>query len=369
MVNQAPSIEERYAHLLVDYSLYLRESDKLYIRSTMLAEPLVREIYALCVARGVIVESSLSFRGQYKTLITAGSDTALETPSPFSEMAFAEFDAFLDIRAPYNLRGAGNLPQDRVALRRKATKNQSKNYRERTANGSMRRTSCQYPTLAAAQNAGMSLDDYRSFVYSACHLDKTDPVEEWKKVSEMQAAVAERLNRADKMSYHGPGTDLHFRVKDRVWINSDGKTNMPSGEVFSAPIEDSVNGVVHFSYPSIYMGSEVEGITLWVEDGLVTKWSADRGQDVLDKVMKIPGAQRFGEVAIGTNTQIDRFTKNILFDEKIGGTVHLALGQAYLQCGGKNESSIHWDMIADMSTDAYIMADGERIYENGKFIF
>jgi aminopeptidase len=161
---------------------------------------------------------------------------------------------------------------------------------------------------------------------------------------------------------------MSFSVKGRKWINSDGRANMPSGEVFSAPIEDSVNGWAYFSYPTIYMGKDVEGVRLEVKDGEVVKWSAEKGQDVLDKVFSVEGARRWGEVAVGTNMNIQRTTRNILFDEKIGGSIHMAVGQSYKQCGGKNESAVHWDMITDMRDGGEIIADGEVIYRNGAFV-
>jgi aminopeptidase len=151
-------------------------------------------------------------------------------------------------------------------------------------------------------------------------------------------------------------------------MNSDGQTNMPSGEVYTSPVEDSVNGVVHFSYPCIYQGNEVEGVTLWVKDGLIERWEARQGQEFLDYIFTLPGTRRFGEAAIGTNYDIQRITKNILFDEKIGGSIHMAIGQSYLQTGGKNESPVHWDMITDMTRGGEIRADGELIYQNGQFL-
>jgi aminopeptidase len=170
------------------------------------------------------------------------------------------------------------------------------------------------------------------------------------------------------MRYISKDTDISFSTKDRIWINSDGRANMPSGEVFTGPVEDSVNGTIFFSYPGVYMGHEVENVRLWVKDGLVERWEATRGKDFLNYIFTIPGARRFGEAAIGTNYDISRITKNILFDEKIGGSIHMAIGQSYLHTGGNNESSVHWDMITDMTEAGEIWADGEKIYEKGKFL-
>jgi len=229
------------------------------------------------------------------------------------------------------------------------------------------RSLCQYPTNASAQEAGMSLEEYQNFVFTACHLYSEDPAAEWRKIRAEQQRYVDFLNQAKKITYKGPQTDITFSVAGRTWINSDGRVNMPSGEVFSGPIEDSVNGTVHFDYPSIYLGREVSGVTFEVVNGEIKEWSAERGQEVLEEVMAVEGARYFGEVAIGTNYNVQQATKNILFDEKIGGTIHMAVGQSYIQTGGKNKSVIHWDLISDM-TEGEIWADGERIYEKGKFL-
>jgi aminopeptidase len=232
----------------------------------------------------------------------------------------------------------------------------------------MVRSLCQYPTQASAQEAGMSLEEYRDFVFKACNLDQPNPKKAWLAVREKQQSIVDHLNTVDKVRYLGNGTDISFSVKGRTWINSDGRTNMPSGEVFTGPIEDSVNGKVYFEYPSIYMGTEVQGISLEVKDGNVVKWSAEKGNEILDQVFDTEGARRFGEVAIGTNYSIQKPTKNILFDEKIGGTIHMAVGQSYKQTGGMNQSPIHWDMIAEMKNGGQIFTDNKLIYENGVFL-
>jgi len=216
--------------------------------------------------------------------------------------------------------------------------------------------------------AGMSLEEYEHFVYGACKLYDEDPTQSWLNVRKAQQSIVDLLNSREKIHYKGDGTDITFSTKGRTWINSDGKTNMPSGEVYTSPVEDSVNGVVHFTYPALYMGHEVEGVTLWVKDGYIEKWEARRGMEVLDSVFQIEGTRRFGEVAIGTNYSINRFTKNILFDEKIGGTVHMAIGLGYPDSGSLNKSSVHWDMICDMRQDSAIHVDGELFYKDGQFV-
>jgi len=241
-------------------------------------------------------------------------------------------------------------------------------YFDRLGSGRLKRSLCQYPTEAAAMKAGMSLSEYKSFVYKACHLYEADPMKAWLQVRKTQQAMVDRLSLASKFRYVGPQTDISFSTKGRKWINSDGRNNMPSGEVFTSPVEDSVEGFIYFSYPSSYMGNNVEGVTLKVKNGMVVEWTAEKGMGFLDKIFSLDGSRQFGEAAIGTNMNIQKTSGNILFDEKIGGSVHMALGQSYSQTGGKNKSSIHWDLITDMKNGGQIFADEVLVYENGCFI-
>jgi aminopeptidase len=364
------TMEEKYADLLVHYCLGVQSGDQVLINSTTLAEPLIKEVYRSALNAGAAcVEVDLSFREKEKIFLEQASDQALGfVPLQYSK-AIESFDCFLAIRAPYNLREMQNVPSDRSALRQKAMAPLQKLYFERTADRRLRRNLCQYPTEASAQEASMSLTDYTRFVYQACKLNEPDPKAAWLQVRADQQAIVDHMNQSELVHYKGDGIDLKFSCKGRIWINSDGQTNMPSGEVYTSPVEESVQGVVHFSYPCIYQGHEVEGVTLWVKDGLIEKWEAKRGKDYLDLVFgTIAGTRRFGEAAIGTNYGIDRMTKNILFDEKIGGTIHLAIGQSYLQTGGKNESAVHWDMITDMTNGGEIYTDGIKIYQDGRFL-
>ena len=358
----------KYANLLLDYCLEIKEGQKLYIKSSTLAEPLLRELYRGGVMRGAHVIIDMSFNGQNKIFMDHANEDQLSFASPNHTEAMHEYDAFLVVRAPFNLREDQNVDSTKRKFRSFALKEINQAYYNRTASGELARTLCQYPTNASAQEAGMSLEEYTDFVFKACNLHKPDPQKAWLDVRENQQSIVDHLNSVNKIRYVGKGTDISFSVKGRKWINSDGRTNMPSGEVFTGPVEDSVNGIIYFSYPSIYMGTEVQGITLEVKNGDVVKWSAEKGNGILDKVFDIEGARRFGEVAIGTNYNIQTPTKNILFDEKIGGTVHMAVGQSYKQTGGLNQSPIHWDMIAEMKDGGQIFADNILIYENGVFL-
>lgn len=366
------NILNKYAKLLVHYCVELKEKERLFISTTLLAEPLVREIYKEATILGAQVEVDFKFEGQSKIFFEHASDHLLSQPPLLMKEAMESFDAYLNIRAPYDLNETTDIDMSKKQKRSAAMGPTMKTYFERTADrslsGALKRSLCQYPTPAAAEAAEMSLEEYSEFVFNACHLFSDDPKGEWLKVRKYQQHIKEYLDKIDTVQYKSDHTDITFSVADRIWINSDGQTNMPSGEVFSGPVENSVNGKVHFTFPSIYMGKDVKGITLWVEEGQVVKWDAEIGKELLDAVFEIPGARYFGEVAIGTNYQIQRATRNILFDEKIGGTIHMAVGQSYKQTGGTNQSAIHWDMITDMTESGAIYADGKMIYEKGKFL-
>jgi len=362
-------ILEKYARLLVQYCLEIKKGDRLYVKTTTLAEPLVREVYREAIKAGANVEVSFDFREQRRIFLEEADTDQLKYISTAYREAMEDFDAYLHIRAPYNLSDGGTADPEKVKILKGAGADLLKTYFKRTATRDLKRNLCQYPTMAAAQNAGMSLEEYERFVFGACNLFDPSPVDRWLAVRKFQQQIVDLLNTREKVVYKGEGIDISFSTKGRTWINSDGQTNMPSGEVYTSPVEDSVNGTIHFSYPAVYMGHQVEGVTLWVKDGYVEKWEAKVGQAFLDQIFAMDGTRRFGEAAVGTNYNINRFTKNILFDEKIGGTVHMAIGQSYLQCGGQNQSTIHWDMIANMKNGGEIFADDEKIYESGQFLF
>lgn len=363
------TILNKYAKLLVNYCVSLKPGERLYVKTSTLAEPLVREVYREALKAGGTMEVDFSFREKGRIFYAEASGEQLNYVSPFFKHAIEEFDAYIHIRAPYNLREDQNVDGEKVKIHKKANQPLNKKYFERTGSLDLKRNLCQYPTQASAQNAGLSLEEYEQFVFGACNLFDEDPIQAWKDRSKWQQEIVDTLNGKEKVHYKGDGIDISFSTKGRTWINSDGQTNMPSGEVYTSPVEDSVNGVIRFSLPGLYMGNEVENVTLYVKDGFIEKWEATRGKDFLDHVFQIPGTRRFGEAAVGTNYNINQLTKNILFDEKIGGTVHMAIGQSYLQCGGKNESAVHWDMITDMENGGAIYVDDEKVYENGKFLF
>ncbi|NND05461.1 MAG: aminopeptidase [Saprospiraceae bacterium] len=357
-----------YAKLLVDYCLEMKKGEQLLVQSSTLAIPLVKEVYRLALRRGAMVVTELEWSDKINIFYEEAEGDQLSWESPLLATTFKHFDAYLHIRAPYNIRGGQEIDTQKRKTRAKAMQGLQEVYNSRTADRSLRRCLCQYPTHAAAQEAGMSLPTYERFVYNACHLFDENPQDSWLTVRAEQQRLIDFLNGVKQMRFVGKQTDLSFSVADRTWINSDGRTNMPSGEVFTAPVEDSVEGKIYFSYPSVYRGHPVQDIHLTIEEGEVKSWSAEQGAALLDDIFDIEGARRFGEVAIGTNYHIRRATKNILFDEKIGGTIHMAIGQTYRQTGGTNRSTIHWDMIKDMEQEGQIWADEKLIYECGKFL-
>ena len=360
---------QKYAHLLVNYCLEIKEGDKFFIRTSTLAEPLVKALYAEALKAGAYqFEVDMGFSGRGKLFFDHANENQLKQEPFLRKHAMDTFDAYLYIRAPHNLKEDQNNDPEKVKINQAALKGISDTYFKRTATRDLKRSLCQYPTEASAQAAGMSLDEYTEFVFNACNLYADDPRAEWKKLSKEQQTIVDFLNKKETVQYKGDGIDIKFSTKGRTWINSDGQTNMPSGEVYTSPVEDSVQGKIHFSYPGAYFGKDVEGVTLYVKDGYIEKWEAKKGKDFLDEIFSMEGTRRFGEAAIGTNYNIQQMTNNILFDEKIGGTVHMAIGQSYLQCGGKNKSSVHWDMITEMKNGGQIFADDELIYENGLFL-
>jgi aminopeptidase len=278
------------------------------------------------------------------------------------------FDARLTIEASENTKSLSGVDPKRVALRQAALGGLGRRLMERSASGELRRCLTLFPTEAHAQDAEMSLAEYEDFVFDSCLLNLPDPAEGWRQVRAEQQRIVDYLMAHDHIHIVAPDTDIRYRVAGRTWINSDGKRNFPSGEVFTGPIENSVEGHVRFNYPAIYNGREVEDVRLFFKAGKVVEASASRGEDFLQAMLDTdPGARFLGEVAFGLNYNIQRFTRKILFDEKIGGTMHMALGRSYPDSGGKNDSAIHWDLICDLR-DGEVTADGELCYRDGKFI-
>jgi aminopeptidase len=278
-------------------------------------------------------------------------------------------DVWLTSWGTRNTKSNSNIDSEKIKLSSLGNASWRKIYSERMGNGSLRWCGTQYPTHADAQEASMSLSEYEDFVYGAGFLDKEDPSAEWKRISLEQQKWTKYLDTKSELHIIAEETDIKVCIKNRKWINCDGRVNFPDGEVFTSPVENEINGYITFSFPGIFAGKEVEGIRLEVKDGLVVKASAKKGEELLNSLLNTDeGAKRFGEVAIGTNYGIQKFTRNMLFDEKIGGTIHFAIGDSMEDAVGRNRSVLHWDMLCDMRKGGKIFADGELFYENGYFI-
>ena len=361
-------IYKKYAQVLVEYSLQLKPGDKFLIQGSYLAEDLLKAVYRAALEAGAHPEFKIAMNGMEKIFYDTASDEQLGYVSPSSKYVIKNYDALLNVISPFNLKELQNVPPEKkqaVSIARTAL---NKTFMKRGAAGDLIWTLCVFPTASAAQECDMSLQEYQDFVFNACFLNAKNPLAKWTQLRDKQQKVVNYLNKKKKIEFKSDDVDITFSAAGRKWINSAGSNNMPSGEVFTTPVEDSIQGKIRFSYPGFFMGQEIEDITLEVKNGKVVKWSAAKGQELLDKVFEIPGTRRFGEAAVGMNHGIKKFTKNTLFDEKIGGTIHMAVGAAYPETGGKNQSSVHWDLIANMGKTGKITADGKVIYSKGKFI-
>jgi aminopeptidase len=359
---------EKLAVLATEYCVPVSEGKKIGIIGNVTAAPLIQQVFKHVLLKGGHPEPRLILDGLDELLYIHASDKQLTFVSPFVKYFYSEIDAIIQIFAENNTRRLSNVPpkklKERAAAGREVVEIHVKRHLKRGG-----WTLLPYPTQGFAQEAEMSQFEYQDFIAKACFLDKQNPVKEWKKLSKTQEKIAQRLNEAKKLRFIGEDTDLKLNVDGRRWVNCDGHLNMPDGEVFTTPIENSAEGHIRFTYPGIYMGREVQDIVLTFKKGKVTKAEAKKGQDLLREIIKTDdGAEKIGEIAIGTNTGIDKFTKNMLFDEKMGHCIHLALGLAPPESGGKNQSSIHWDILKDMRKGE-IYADNELVYEKGKFIF
>lgn len=359
---------QKLAKVLIHYSLAVKPGEYLLIRAPTAAAPLVTAAYREAILAGAYVYTDVLLSELTEIRYKEGSDEQIAHISSMDTFRSGFFNATLHILASDNTRYLSGVDPSKISKFRTARQTLSKIEDERELAGEFRWCLTLFPTQAHAQDAGMSLGDYEDFVYDAGLLNAEDPVAGWLALRDEQARIAAYLEQHDKIHVVTPDTDITYRAGGRKWINCDGRVNFPDGEVFTAPIEDSVNGTVRFSFPAVYNGVEVEDVRLTFKDGLVVAADAGKGLDFLNTMLDMDaGSRRLGEAAFGTNYGIQRFSKEILFDEKIGGTMHMALGSAYKEAGGLNESGLHWDMVCDLK-EAKVYADGELCYENGKFV-
>ena len=364
-----PSVA-KLADLIVNYSVRLQPGELVRIGGETIATALLVELYRSALAAGAHPQLQVALEDTQRILLSDGSDEQLEFVSEIERHAVEVIDADITIWADRNTRALTDIAPDRISRRMAARRATVNRYWDRIDAGEARWCGTRYPTEAHAQEAGMSLEEYEAFVYAACHvLPHQDPIAHWEGVSvELNARVRE-LETVRELRVVGPDTDLRLGVEGRRWLAADGRLNMPDGEIFTSPVESETEGVIRFAFPGIFSGRPVDDVRLRFEGGRVVAAEAKEGDDLLQSVLEMDdGARILGEVAFGLNYEIDRFTRDILFDEKIGGTLHFALGSSFKWLGGQNDSGLHWDLVCDLRDEGEVYADGELVWKAGRFL-
>jgi aminopeptidase len=360
---------EKVADILVEYSLKIKEGDKVAINAPYIAEPLILALYKRCLDKAAHPMIRAQLPHATPLFYSTASDTQLEYIWETDKWMTENLDVSISIISETNTRQLTRMDPQRQVIARKARQPLMETYMKRSAAGEFRWNVTLFPTDAHAMEAQMSLEEYEDFFYGACLVDAPDPVGEWKKVAERHERLVDWMKDRNEVHIEGEGTDLRLGVSGRKFLAANGDANFPDGEIFTGPVEDQTRGHVTFSYPAIYGGQSVEGIHLVFEDGKVVNATAEKNEDYLVKTLDTdPGSRVLGELGIGTNYGITAFTGEILLDEKIGGTVHLAVGASYPESGGVNESAVHWDMVCDLRDGGRITVDGDVLMENGKLL-
>lgn len=357
---------EKLAKVMVHYSLGIKRGQKVYLQTSPTAHEFNLSFYEEAIKAGAHVTILMVMPGADEIFFKHASNQQLDFVSPVRELVHTTYDARMVVEAETNTRELAGVDPKRIARVRKANAPLFQKMLKRIESKDLKWCVTVYPTEAMAQEANMSLSDYREFVYEAGMLNAKDPVALWKAEKKKQQKLVNWLKRKNKASLKGDNIDLTFSIKGRKFIPCAGDENFPDGEIFTSPVENSVNGWVRFKYPAIFDGQEIEDIELWFEKGKVIQEKAKRNQELLTAQLNTDKGARFlGEWGIGTNYNIKKFTKNMLFDEKLGGTIHLALGLGFEEAGGKNTSGLHWDMLCDMARSEIII-DEKLFYKNGK---
>ncbi|HEX8683936.1 MAG TPA: aminopeptidase [Ardenticatenaceae bacterium] len=364
----ADSRIKRVAQVLVEYSVEVKPGDWVVIRTTPEADTMTRAIYKEVLKAGGNPQVLLTSPWEAYLLLKNGNDDQLDYVSPTTRLMWEQADVQISILAASNTKSLSNVDPARDRRRKQATSDLTRVFMERSASGALRWVATLFPTNAFAQDAEMSLEEYEDFVYGAGLVDEGDPVQRWQELGRRQQQLVDWLAGRDQVHIRGADADLRLSIKERTFINAEGKRNFPDGEIFTGPVEHSANGWVRFTYPAVLGGREVTGIEFTFEEGKVVKASATKNEEALLEMLETdPGARFLGELGIGTNPGITRFTRNTLFDEKIQGTFHLAVGMSYPDTGGVNQSGIHEDIVCDLK-DGEITVDGELFYRNGEFV-
>jgi aminopeptidase len=360
---------EKLARLLVNYCVAVQPGNTVAIFGNALGFPLIAETYRAVLGAGghplvIWQEDELS-----EIMLKEANEEQLRHIAPPSRLVVETYDCRIHIRAASNTRALSGVDPARQRIAAEASRELMSTFMRRSASGELRWLTTIYPTPAFSQDADMSLTDYEEFFYRACKVHEDDPVAHWQEVAVRQDRLVDWLKGKNRVRVQGPDIDLSLSINGRTFINDQGQRNMPGGEIFTGPVEESVNGWVRFTYPAIHGGREVEGIELTFTDGRVTQATARKNEEYLRSILDTDaGARYLGEFAIGANNEINRFTRSILFDEKIGGTIHMAVGAGYPESGSQNQSAVHWDMICDMRAGGQIWVDDELFYDSGRFL-
>jgi aminopeptidase len=360
----------KLSKIAVNYSLEIKKGQRVAIVGPTLAEELFQALYVEVLKSGGYPLLLPKIEGFEELRYKYASEDQLFYYDNVLKKIDKEFECFILISGDYNRKKLSLVESKLIAKVKGSPSNKefSELIRKRAAKGEMKWVAIPYPCNSFAQEANMDLFSYTDFVQKALFLDREDPIKEWKKMKKKHEKLIEYLIHVDKIHILSEDTDLMLSVKGRKWLNACGDVNLPDGEIATGPLENSVNGHIRFTFPGIYLGKEIENIYLEFKDGKVTKAKADKGEDLLKEIIAIENANKIGEFAFGTNYGITDFTKNMAFDEKIGGTIHCALGAGFPETGSKNYSAIHWDILKDMRLPgSKIIADGITIYEEGKW--
>jgi aminopeptidase len=359
----------RLADVVVNYSTGVKEGDVLMIQGPELAEPLIVEIVRAALAAGAIPHVRASVQGVDEAYLAAASDAQLDHLPPAALEDMNAIDARIAIIGAWNTRELSGIDPAKLARRSAAAQPLMGRFMERSSAGELRWCVTAYPCDAFAQDADMSIDAYADFVYQAGWLHLEDPVAAWRSYAGKLRALADKMAAMKTLRVVADGTDLTLGIEGRSWVASQGLRNFPDGEIFTGPLESETSGEVRFSFPAVMGGREVQDVRLRFEGGKVVHAEAAAGGDYLQQMLGMDaGASILGEFAIGTNYLVREFTRQILFDEKIGGTCHMALGAGYPDTGSVNRSGLHWDMVCDLRDGGEIHADGEVIYRDGAFL-
>jgi aminopeptidase len=360
---------DNLARTLVTYCIDVRPGDHVAVLGGPAAAPLIREVYRQVLRAGGFPYALVTLDGLAEMQFAEATEAQLQHVSRIDQMVRGEFEAMISIASSTNTRSLSGVDPARQRMRALAYGDLMHTFMTRSASGEFRWVGTLFPTEAYAQDAEMSLADFEDFVFGTTHADEDDPVASWRAVHHAQQRLVDWLKGHREVRVEGPNVDMTLSIEGRTFVNSDGRHNMPSGEIFTGPVETSAEGWVRFTYPAVTHGREVEGIELRFEKGRVVHATAQKNQAFLQAQLDTDeGARYLGEWAIGTNDRIDRFVKNILFDEKMGGTMHMAVGAGYPETGSRNASAVHWDMICDMRQGGRITIDGVPFYESGRFL-